>query len=93
MECEQYVIQAHTHMCVPVCACVHAKYTHMPVCQQFLGECPHSTSVAVFGCMEVICDPCVINTCARTGVYVSVGGELCRQVHIRGHVVGARTAQ
>ena len=48
--------------------------------------------VAVFGCMEVTCDLCVINTRASTGVYVFMGRELYRQVHIRGHVVGARMA-
>ena len=57
-----------------------------------LGECPHSALVAVFGCMEVTCDLCVINTRASTGVHVFMGRELYRQVHIRGHVVGARMA-
>ena len=86
------MIQAHTHMCVTVCVCVCAcaKYIHTPVC---LGEYPHSALVAVFGCMEVTCDLCVINTRACTGMYVSMGGELYRQVHTKGHVVGAGTAQ
>lgn len=83
------MMQAHAH----VCDCVCAEYTHTPVCQQHPGECPHRALVAVLGCLEVICDLCVINTRARASVYVSVGGELYRQVHSRGHVAGARAAQ
>lgn len=76
-------------MCNRVCA----KYTHASVCQQCLGECPHSTLVAVFGCTEVVCDLGVINIRAYAGVQVSVLGEVYKQAHVRGSVVGAETAE
>lgn len=88
VEYEQHVIQARTHVCVTVC--VLSTPTHLCVNSAWVNV---HTLVAVFGCTEVVCDLGVINIRAYAGVQVSVLGEVYKQAHVRGSVVGAETAE